>query len=141
MRAVSGLLLERAFSRVTMMASTDSEMEIDEVAHNNSEKILKVAVNPATGNSGFHAHKIAFGLGLEGKQISTAVNFVVAVNMAFIELNASTRDQPVDRDRHWRDHRARRQDELRRQCPVPPQGRLTNRIIGDCPRAASAHPP
>jgi succinyl-CoA synthetase beta subunit len=52
-----GLLLDRATSRVTIMASTEGGMEIEEVAHNNPEKILKVAVDPATGISGFHARK------------------------------------------------------------------------------------
>jgi succinyl-CoA synthetase beta subunit len=77
-------------SRVTIMASTEGGMEIEEVAHNNPEKILKVAVDPATGISGFHARKIAFGLGLEGKQINVAVKFIMAAYKAFIELDAST---------------------------------------------------
>jgi succinyl-CoA synthetase beta subunit len=85
-----GLLLDRATSRVTIMASTEGGMEIEEVAHNNPEKILKVAVDPATGISGFHARKIAFGLGLEGKQINVAVKFIMAAYKAFIELDAST---------------------------------------------------
>ena len=85
-----GLLLDRATSRVTIMASTEGGMEIEEVAHNTPEKILKVAVDPATGISGFHARKIAFGLGLEGKQVNAAVKFVMAAYKAFIELDAST---------------------------------------------------
>ena len=85
-----GLLMDRATSRVTVMASTEGGMEIEEVAHNTPEKILKVAVDPATGISGFHARKIAFGLGLEGKQVSAAVKFVMAAYKAFIELDAST---------------------------------------------------
>jgi succinyl-CoA synthetase beta subunit len=85
-----GLLLDRATSRVTIMASTEGGMEIEEVAHNNPEKILKVAVDPATGISGFHARKIAFGLGLEGKQVNAAVKFVMAAYKAFVELDAST---------------------------------------------------
>ena len=85
-----GLLLDRATSRVTIMASTEGGMEIEEVAHNNPEKILKVAVDPATGISGFHARKIAFGLGLEGKQVNAAVKFIMAAYKAFIELDAST---------------------------------------------------
>jgi succinyl-CoA synthetase beta subunit len=85
-----GLLLDRATSRVTIMASTEGGMEIEEVAHNNPEKILKVAVDPATGISGFHARKIAFGLGLEGKQVAAAVKFVMAAYKAFVELDAST---------------------------------------------------
>ena len=84
-----GLLLDRATSRVTIMASTEGGMEIEEVAHNNPEKILKVAVDPATGISGFHARKIAFGLGLEGKQVNAAVKLILATYKAFIDLDAS----------------------------------------------------
>ena len=84
-----GLLMDRATSRVTVMASTEGGMEIEEVAHNTPEKILKVAIDPATGISGFHARKIAFGLGLEGKQINAAVKLILATYKAFIDLDAS----------------------------------------------------
>jgi succinyl-CoA synthetase beta subunit len=84
-----GLLLDRATSRVTIMASTEGGMEIEEVAHNTPEKILKIAVDPATGISGFHARKVAFGLGLEGKQVNAAVKLILATYKAFIDLDAS----------------------------------------------------
>ena len=64
-----GLLVDRATSRVTVMASTEGGMEIEEVAANHPEKILRVAVDPASGISGFHARKLAFGLGLKGEQV------------------------------------------------------------------------
>src|SRR4051794_40491394 len=50
-----GLLVDRDSSRVTLMASTEGGMEIEEVAEHHPEKILKVAVDPASGISGFHA--------------------------------------------------------------------------------------
>jgi succinyl-CoA synthetase beta subunit len=81
--------MDRATSRVTVMASTEGGMEIEEVAHNTPEKILKVAIDPATGISGFHARKIAFGLGLEGKQVNAAVKLILATYKAFIDLDAS----------------------------------------------------
>jgi succinyl-CoA synthetase beta subunit len=84
-----GLLIDRATSRVTIMASTEGGMEIEEVAHNTPEKILKIAVDPATGISGFHARKVAFGLGLEGKQVNAAVKLILATYKAFIDLDAS----------------------------------------------------
>jgi succinyl-CoA synthetase beta subunit len=84
-----GLLMDRASSRVTVMASTKGGMEIEEVAHNTPEKILKVAIDPATGISGFHARKIAFGLGLEGKQVNAAVKLILATYKAFVDLDAS----------------------------------------------------
>ena len=61
--------MDRDTSRVTVMASTEGGMEIEEVAEHHPEKILKVAVDPASGISGFHARKLAFGLGLTGKQV------------------------------------------------------------------------
>ena len=83
------MLLDRVTSRITIVASTEGGMEIEEVAANTPEKIVRVAIDPATGISGFHARKIAFGLGLEGKQVSAAVNFLFGMYKAFTELDAS----------------------------------------------------
>ena len=84
-----GMLVDRATGRVTLMASTEGGMEIEEVAAHSPEKILKVAIAPATGVQAFHARKIAFGLGLEGKQVQTATKFILALSAAFHELDAS----------------------------------------------------
>src|ERR1700729_2530338 len=71
-----GMLIDRATSRVTIMASTEGGMEIEEVAAHTPEKILMVAIDPATGMQPFHARKVAFSLGLEGKQTNSAVKFL-----------------------------------------------------------------
>ncbi|MBU0725763.1 MAG: ADP-forming succinate--CoA ligase subunit beta [Alphaproteobacteria bacterium] len=84
-----GLLIDRATSRITVMASTEGGMEIEEVAEAHPEKILKVAIDPATGMQAFHARQIAFGLGLEGKQVNAAVKFMLAMYKAFTELDCS----------------------------------------------------
>jgi succinyl-CoA synthetase beta subunit len=84
-----GLLIDRATSRVTVMASTEGGMEIEEVAARHPEKILKVAIDPATGIQGYHTRKLAFGLGLEGRQIASATRFITAMYKAFVELDAS----------------------------------------------------
>ena len=84
-----GMLVDRATGRVTLMASTEGGMEIEEVAHNTPEKIIKVAIDPATGVQAFHARQIAFALGLEGKQVSTATKFILALSKAFHDLDAS----------------------------------------------------
>jgi len=84
-----GLLLDRRTSRITMMASTDGGMEIEEVAAAHPEKILKAAIDPATGMQPFHAREIAFGLGLEGKQVQAATKFMLAMYKAFQGLDAS----------------------------------------------------
>jgi len=82
-------LVDRATSRITVMASTEGGMEIEEVAASHPEKILKVAIDPATGMQPHHARQIAFGLGLEGKQINSAVKFMQAMYEAFVALDAS----------------------------------------------------
>ena len=81
------LLIDRETSRVTIVASTEGGMEIEHVAEHNPEKILRVAIDPASGISGFHARKLAFGLGLEGKQIRSFERFVSSMYKAFIDLD------------------------------------------------------
>jgi succinyl-CoA synthetase beta subunit len=84
-----GMLVDRATGRVTLMASTEGGMEIEEVAAHTPEKILKFAIDPATGIQAFHTREIAFGLGLEGKQVQTATKFIIALSQAFHDLDAS----------------------------------------------------
>jgi succinyl-CoA synthetase beta subunit len=83
------MLIDRGTSRITLMASTEGGMEIEEVAEATPEKILKVSIDPATGMLPFHARQIAFGLGLEGKQIGVATKFMLALYDAFIKLDSS----------------------------------------------------
>ena len=84
-----GMLIDRATGRVTLMASTEGGMDIEEVAAKTPEKILRVAIDPATGLQAFHARKLAFGLGLDGKQVGSAVKFMQSLYNAFIGLDAS----------------------------------------------------
>ncbi len=81
------LLVDRATSRVTVVASTEGGMEIEEVAAHQPEKILRAAIDPAAGISAFHGRKLAFGLGLSGRQIGTFGHFVEALYAAFIALD------------------------------------------------------
>ena len=83
------MLVDRATGRVTIVASTEGGMEIEEVAAKHPEKIVKVAIDPVTGLQGHHARRVAFGLGLAGKQVGTAVRFLDAMYKAFIDLDAS----------------------------------------------------
>ena len=83
------LLIDRATSKVTIVASTEGGMEIEEVAHKTPEKILKVAIDPVEGFQQYHGRQIAFGLGLEGKQVNTAVKFIGALYKAFMDLDGS----------------------------------------------------
>ncbi len=84
-----GMLTDRATSRITIMASVEGGMEIEEVAARTPEKILKVAIDPAIGFMPYLGREIAFGLGLEGKQVGACVKFIGAMYRAFTELDAS----------------------------------------------------
>lgn len=83
------MLIDRGTSQVTVMASTEGGMDIEEVAAKTPEKIIKVALNPAIGMQAFHARQLAFGLQLEGKQVSSAVKLLRGIYDAFVGLDAS----------------------------------------------------
>ncbi len=84
-----GMLVDRTTGRITVMASTEGGVEIEEVAAATPEKIIKVAIDPAIGLQPYHARRIAFGLGLEGKQVSSAVRFISGAYDAFLATDAS----------------------------------------------------
>ncbi|GAB6850960.1 ADP-forming succinate--CoA ligase subunit beta [Paraburkholderia kururiensis] len=84
-----GMLIDRSTSRVTVMASTEGGMEIEDVAARTPEKIVKLAIDPATGMQAYYARRLAFALGLSGKQINAATQFMLAAWRAFVELDAS----------------------------------------------------
>jgi succinyl-CoA synthetase beta subunit len=83
------LLIDRVTSRITVMASTEGGMEIEEVAAKTPEKIIMVTIDPATGMQDFHTRNIAFKLGLQGNQVRSAKLFLMAMYKAFIGLDAS----------------------------------------------------
>lgn len=83
------LLIDRATSRVIFIASQEGGVEIEEVAEKHPEKIIKVVIDPATGFQGFHARKLAFGLGFEGDIFKQFMKFAPALYKAFIETDAS----------------------------------------------------
>lgn len=82
-------LIDRATSRVTIMASTEGGMDIEEVAEKTPEKIITITIDPATGMMPFHARQVAFGLGLEGKQVGAGVKLMLGMYDAFNALDAS----------------------------------------------------
>jgi succinyl-CoA synthetase beta subunit len=83
------LLVDRATARLTIMASTEGGMEIEEVAENHPEKIMRVAVDPAAGVSAIHARRLAFGVGRKGKQVVAFTKFVVAMYGAVLALDCA----------------------------------------------------
>ncbi len=84
-----GMVLDRSVSQYVMMASTEGGVEIEEVASKTPEKILKEWIDPAIGLQAFQARKLAFGLGLEGKQVSNAVKFMLALYNAYVNNDCS----------------------------------------------------
>jgi succinyl-CoA synthetase beta subunit len=84
-----GVVLDRATSRLTFMASIEGGVDIEEVAATQPEKIVRVAVDPVTGFQPFYGRKLAFALGLEGKQVTKAVAFMRSLHQCVVERDAS----------------------------------------------------
>lgn len=83
------LLLDRASSHLTFLASTEGGMEIEEVAHTHPEKIIKVTIDPACGFQPFHGRKLAYGLGFQGQQVKELTHFARGIYDTFVYLDAS----------------------------------------------------
>jgi len=84
-----GMVIDRAVSRVVMMASTEGGMEIETVAARTPEKILKEHVDPAVGLMPFQARKLAFGLNIPPELVGKAVKFMTALYNAFVDTDCS----------------------------------------------------
>ncbi len=80
-----GAVVDRSSRRVTFMASTEGGVEIEKVAHETPEKILKVVVDPLIGLQPCHAREVAFQLGLTGDQIANFVKMMLGAYKAFVE--------------------------------------------------------
>jgi succinyl-CoA synthetase beta subunit len=83
------LVVDRASSWVTFIVSTEGGMDIEEVAHSHPEKIIKLAVDPASGIQPFHSRKMAFGLGIPKELFGKFEQFVNSIYAAFIDTDAS----------------------------------------------------
>ncbi len=84
-----GIVLDRALGKNVFMASSEGGMEIEEVAHNTPEKILKEPIEPGMGLSPFQARKLAFGIGVPAASINAAVKAMQALVKANEELDAT----------------------------------------------------
>jgi len=82
------VLIDRVTSRISFVCSTEGGMDIEEVAATHPEKILSFSVDPATGIQGFHGRRIAFALGLEGKQVKQCVDLTARLYKLFVERDA-----------------------------------------------------
>jgi len=81
------ILLDRSVGRNLVMASTEGGMEIEKVAEETPEKILRQVIDPAIGLADFQANALARGLGLEGDAAKNFVRFVKALSEAAMELD------------------------------------------------------
>jgi len=82
-------LVDRATSRVTMMASSEGGMDIEEVAAKNPEAIIKVDIDPATGLIPFQARELAFGIGMPAETINKATTFMTGLYKAFVDCDCA----------------------------------------------------
>jgi succinyl-CoA synthetase beta subunit len=83
------MLVDRGPGRVTVIASTEGGMDIEEVAAKTPDKILKLAIDPAFGLLPFQARALSFALGLQGKQIAQAAKLMQGIYRAFVALDCS----------------------------------------------------
>jgi len=84
-----GILVDRGEGKPVFMASAAGGMDIEQVAAERPDEILKQYVDPGMGLEPFQARKIAFALGLKGSQISAAVQFLTGLYQAFLDTDAS----------------------------------------------------
>ena len=80
-----GMVIDRASQRVVVMASTEGGMDIEQVAHDTPEKILKAELNPLVGVMPYQCRELAFGLGLEGAQIKQFSVLLTGLCKLFVE--------------------------------------------------------
>ena len=89
-----GAVVDRSSRRIVFMASTEGGVEIEKVAHETPEKILKATIDPLTGAQPYQGRELAFKLGLQGDQIKQFVNIFLGLakmfeekDLALLEIN------------------------------------------------------
>lgn len=84
-----GFVLDRKAERIRVIASAEGGMEIEDIARDKPDSLLQIEVEPAVGLQPFQAREIAFGLGLNLKQVSQAVQTILGCYRAFRDLDAT----------------------------------------------------
>ncbi|WP_438283393.1 succinate--CoA ligase subunit beta, partial [Pseudomonas alabamensis] len=89
-----GAVVDRSSRRIVFMASTEGGVDIEKVAHDTPEKILKATIDPLVGAQPFQGRELAFQLGLEGKQVTQFAKIFVGLaklfkdhDLALLEVN------------------------------------------------------
>ena len=85
----AGIVLDRSVGKFCMMVSTEGGMEIETVAHENPEKIIKAYIDPATGFTPAHGRKLGFALGLKGETLKKATKFFEGLYKLYVEKDCS----------------------------------------------------
>ncbi|WP_423062725.1 ADP-forming succinate--CoA ligase subunit beta [Candidiatus Paracoxiella cheracis] len=84
-----GAVIDRASQRIVFMASTEGGVEIEKVAEESPEKILKVTVDPTVGMQPFQCRQLFFGLGLDHSQMRSFTHIVMGLYKLFVEQDLS----------------------------------------------------
>jgi len=84
-----GMVIDRDTRRVTVMASREGGVEIEEVARTHPEKILKESIDPVVGLSSYQARNLAFGLGLRGPTVGKCVKLLQSMARLFVDEDCS----------------------------------------------------
>ncbi|MFC7061225.1 ADP-forming succinate--CoA ligase subunit beta [Halobacillus seohaensis] len=84
-----GLVLDRATSKVTMMASEEGGTEIEEVAEKTPEKIFKEVIDPVTGLTPFQARRLAFNINIPKESLGKAVKFMLGLYDVYAKKDCS----------------------------------------------------
>ncbi|WAA13615.1 ADP-forming succinate--CoA ligase subunit beta [Fervidibacillus halotolerans] len=84
-----GFVVDRATSKVVLMASSEGGMEIEEVAARTPEKIYKEYIDPVVGLAPFQARRIAFKMNIPKKSVNEAVKFMLGLYKVFVEKDCS----------------------------------------------------
>ena len=84
-----GVVVDRATSRITFMASTEGGVEIEKVAEETPEKIVKVAIDPAVGLMDYQSRKLGFALGLSGGQVREFGSFAAGLYKVFTQYDGA----------------------------------------------------
>ena len=84
-----GMVLDRSLSRVSVIASAEGGVEIEEVARKSPEKILRESIDPAVGLLSFQSRRLAYDLALAADQVSALALILRGLYRAFVELDCS----------------------------------------------------
>lgn len=84
-----GIVLDRTTGKITMMASSEGGVEIEEIAKTHPEKIIKAAIDPAVGFTPYVGRKLAFGIGLKGDTMKKAIKFFEGLYNMYLDKDCS----------------------------------------------------